>query len=293
MGRVEQGEDIEDSKVEEAPVGDHADSGAVPFPPPRSSPATPAAASMANSTVYTNQAVEISVSSVGEPWTSGLFDCHEDQTNGWNGYLAQQQAAQRKYQAEVMTPPLNQNMSKEIVTRGHDFHFKEVMTAGHVKTPSPSRFTVTPSPNLSGDVFTVRVRRNQAPPFASVVRNWHVVASTLTQERLSVVAGFTHAGHCSPPAGRWSVLASRRSLLASRWSVRPLVALMLSLLASCRSPVAARFPPVGPAAGCTFVVAARLPTGLFCIGKYLPPIVLIDEFHSAMFFLWGYALVLC
>ncbi|KAK9130906.1 hypothetical protein Sjap_011393 [Stephania japonica] len=30
----------------------------------------------------------------------------------WNGYLAQQQAAQRKYQAEVMTPPLNQNMSK-------------------------------------------------------------------------------------------------------------------------------------------------------------------------------------
>ncbi|KAK9098940.1 hypothetical protein Syun_025985 [Stephania yunnanensis] len=207
MGRVEQGEDIEDSKVEEAPVGDHADSGAVPFPPPRSSPATPAAASMTNSTVYSNQAVETSVSSVGEPWTSGLFDCHEDQTNavmtaflpcvtfgqiaevldegemtcplgsfiyllmmpalcsqwimgskyrnklrrnynlveapyedwasalfcpccslcqefrelksrgidpalGWNGYLAQQQAAQRKYQAEVMTPPLNQNMSK-------------------------------------------------------------------------------------------------------------------------------------------------------------------------------------
>ncbi|KAK9130905.1 hypothetical protein Sjap_011392 [Stephania japonica] len=81
MGRVEQGEDVEDSKVGDAPIGDHADGGAVPFPPPRSSPATPAAASMANSTVYTNQALEISVSSIGEPWTSGLFDCHEDQTN--------------------------------------------------------------------------------------------------------------------------------------------------------------------------------------------------------------------
>ncbi|KAG5537725.1 hypothetical protein RHGRI_024995 [Rhododendron griersonianum] len=49
--------------------------------------------------------------SVGEPWSTGLFDCHENQTNGWNGVLAQQQGG--KYQdQEFPSPPSKQMMYK-------------------------------------------------------------------------------------------------------------------------------------------------------------------------------------
>ncbi|KAK9112210.1 hypothetical protein Scep_019729 [Stephania cephalantha] len=133
---------------------------------------------------------------------------------------------------------------------------------------TPLHDSLLPSPSVSPSSASASVSASGATklrrPFASFVRSRHVAASTLMQECLSVVADFTHAGRCSPPAAGHC-----------RLSLKPLLALAAagrSVLASAS--VAARLPLVGPRLP---PVAARLPTGLFCIGKNLPPIVLIDE----------------
>ncbi|KAK9157387.1 hypothetical protein Scep_003961 [Stephania cephalantha] len=77
-----------------------------------------------------------------------------------------------------------------------------------------------------------RLRR----PSASVVRIPPVAASTLTQERLSVVADFTQAGRWSPPAGAAARLPP--ALLASRWSV-------LASRRRCSPPAGRSSPPAG------------------------------------------------
>ncbi|KAF9615614.1 hypothetical protein IFM89_024710 [Coptis chinensis] len=54
---------------------------------------------------------EIVHNQIGEPWKTGLFDCNQNQTNGWNGLLALQ-AMQQRYPDQVQLPPKHQTMSK-------------------------------------------------------------------------------------------------------------------------------------------------------------------------------------
>uniref|UniRef100_A0A7N2LN79 Uncharacterized protein n=1 Tax=Quercus lobata TaxID=97700 RepID=A0A7N2LN79_QUELO len=46
---------------------------------------------------------------IGSPWSTGLFDCHEHQTNGWNGILAEQEG-RRHHDQTVAVPPPKQAM---------------------------------------------------------------------------------------------------------------------------------------------------------------------------------------
>ncbi|KAF9615617.1 hypothetical protein IFM89_024713 [Coptis chinensis] len=78
---------------------------------------------------------EIVQNQIGEPWITGLFDCHQNRTNAimtaflpcmtfgqiaevldggkmrWNGLLAQR-AMQQRYPDQIVHPPQNQTMSK-------------------------------------------------------------------------------------------------------------------------------------------------------------------------------------